>query len=41
MKKFSEDIKMEIILLSTADIVTLSDNAKDDVTDDIFTPLGD
>ena len=40
MKKIYEEMKIELIMLLTADIVTLSDNAKDDVGDDIFTPLG-
>lgn len=37
MKKIYEDVKMELLVLSL-DIVTLSDNAKDDVADDIFAP---
>lgn len=39
MKKIYEEMKIELIMLLTADIVTLSDNQKDDVGDDIFTPL--
>jgi hypothetical protein len=38
MKKFYEEIKIELLVL-LADIVTLSDNEKDDVGDDIFSPL--
>lgn len=38
MKKIYENITIEIILMSTADIVTLSINQKDDVADDIFAP---
>ena len=37
MKKIYEDVKMELLVLSL-DIVTLSDNQKDDVVDDIFAP---
>lgn len=37
MKKIYEEIKMELLVLSL-DIVTLSDNQKDDVADDIFAP---
>ena len=36
MKKIYENIEIAIILMSTADIVTLSINQKDDVADDIF-----
>ena len=39
MKKIYEEMKIELLMFS-ADIVTLSDNEKDDVGDDIFTPLG-
>jgi hypothetical protein len=39
MKKIYEEMKIELIMLLTADIVTLSDNQKDDVEDDIFTPI--
>ncbi len=39
MKKIYEEMKIELLVLS-ADIVTLSDNEKDDVGDDIFTPIG-
>ena len=38
MKKIYENIEIAIILMSTADIVTLSINQKDDVADDIFVP---
>lgn len=38
MKKIYENITIEIILMSTTDIVTLSINGKDDVADDIFAP---
>lgn len=37
MKKIYEDVNMELLVLSL-DIVTLSDNQKDDVADDIFAP---
>lgn len=37
MKKIYEEMKIELLVLS-ADIVTLSDNQKDDVADDIFSP---
>ncbi len=40
MKKIYEEMKIELIVLLTADIVTLSDNQKDDVGEDIFTPIG-
>ena len=39
MKKIYENIEIAIILIPMADIVTLSVNQKDDVADDIFTPL--
>ena len=38
MKKIYENIKFEIILMEKEDIVTISDNAKDDVENDIFEP---
>lgn len=38
MKKLYEHIEIAIILMYTADIVTLSINQKDDVADDIFVP---
>lgn len=38
MKKIYEEIKFELIVLSTLDILTASENAKDDVADDIFAP---
>lgn len=37
MKKIYEEIKIELFVLSL-DIVTLSDNEKDAVADDIFGP---
>ena len=37
MKKIYEEIKIELLIFSL-DIVTLSDNEKDDVADDIFAP---
>jgi hypothetical protein len=40
MKKIYEEMKIELLVLLTADIVTLSDNEKDDTGDDIFTPIG-
>ena len=39
MKKIYEEMKIELIVLLTADIVTLSDNQKDNVGEDIFTPI--
>ena len=36
--KFYEEMKIEIVILSMADIVTISENAKDDVGEDIFSP---
>ena len=39
MKKIYEKIEVELIYL-TEDIVTTSDNEKDDIGDDIFEPLG-
>ena len=39
MKKIYENIEIAIILMYTADIVTLSINQKDDVADDIFVPI--
>ena len=38
MKKNYQELDMELLLF-TEDIVTLSDNQKDDVVDDIFKPL--
>ena len=38
MKKIYENIKFEIILMEKEDIVTISDNAKDDVENDRFEP---
>ena len=37
MKKIYEEIKIELLIFSL-DIVTLSDNEKDNVADDIFAP---
>jgi hypothetical protein len=37
MKKIYEELKLTLLVFS-ADIVTLSDNQKDDVADDIFDP---
>ena len=34
--KFYEEIKIEIVVLSAADIVTISENGLDDTWDDIF-----
>lgn len=39
MKKIYQELDMQLLLF-TEDIVTLSDNQKDDVVDDIFAPLG-
>ena len=39
MKKIYEKIEVELIYL-TEDIVTASDNEKDDLGGDIFEPLG-
>ena len=38
MKKIYENIELAVILMPTADIVTLSINQKDDVANDIFAP---
>lgn len=38
MKKFYEEMKIVLHLFESADIVTLSENAKDDAVDDIFKP---
>lgn len=38
MKKIYEEVKMDSVLLANTDIVTLSENQKDDVADDIFAP---
>ncbi len=40
MKKDYQTVILKIVLFSAEDIVTLSDNAKDNVGDDIFTPIG-
>ena len=39
MKKNYREFEMELLLFHE-DIVTLSDNQKDDTVDDIFTPIG-
>lgn len=36
MKKLYQELEFNIVLFSAADIVTLSDNEKDDVGVDIF-----
>ena len=36
MRKVYQDLEASVYLFSAEDIVTLSDNAKDDVADDIF-----
>ncbi len=36
MKKIYNEVEIQVLLLSTEDIVTLSQNAKDDLADDIF-----
>ena len=38
MKKIYENVQIELLLLSGADIVTLSINQKDDTSEDIFAP---
>lgn len=38
MKKIYQNIEIAVILMPTADIVTLSINQKDDVANDIFAP---
>ena len=38
MKKIYENVEIEMLMLSNADIVTLSENQKDDVAPDIFAP---
>ena len=39
MKKSYQELDLELLLIAE-DIVTLSDNQKDDVVDDIFKPIG-
>ena len=39
MKKNYQELDLELLLIEE-DIVTLSDNQKDDVVDDIFKPIG-
>ena len=38
MKKIYEDVKIDSIILTSMDVLTLSENQKDDVADDIFAP---
>ena len=38
MKKIYEEIKFELSIFSEMDVLTESENAKDDVADDIFAP---
>ena len=38
MKELYSEMQMEIIVLSTEDVITSSPNIFDDVTDDIFSP---
>ena len=38
MKKMYEEMQIEIIALSVADVIATSPNGFDDVTDDIFSP---
>ena len=38
MQKIYEEVKVKIILFVAVDVVALSENAKDDVVDDIFAP---
>lgn len=38
MQKFYEEVKIKLVLFVTKDVVTLSENAKDDTADDIFAP---
>lgn len=38
MKKFYQELDITLTLFEQADIVTLSENAKDDLGDDIFAP---
>jgi hypothetical protein len=38
MKKLYQELDITLILFEQADIVTLSDNEKDDLGDDIFGP---
>ena len=38
MKKLYNEMQIEVIVLSTEDVVTSSPNFFDDVTDDIFSP---
>ena len=38
MKKLYNEMQIEVIVLSTEDVITSSPNIFDDVTDDIFSP---
>ena len=38
MKKIYEDVKIDSIILTSMDVLTLSENQKDDVANDIFAP---
>ena len=38
MKKLYNVMQIEVIVLSTEDVITSSPNTFDDVTDDIFSP---
>ena len=38
MQKFYEEVKIKLVLFVTKDVVTLSENQKDDTADDIFAP---
>ena len=38
MKHNYEEVKLELIMLSAMDVLTLSINQKDDAADDIFGP---
>ena len=38
MKKIYEDVKIDCVVLTSMDVVTLSENQKDNVEDDIFAP---
>ena len=37
MKKIYEDVKIDCVVLTSMDVITFSENQKDDVADDIFT----
>ncbi len=40
MKKIYQEVSIEVLYFTTADIVTLSENFHDDTADDIFAPNG-